>query len=268
MGLLDSIVLRLMAGVYLGDSDWLGLVTQVTQDLRKRPGTFDLVSILKGLANQRIIARAQKRWSSPPDEVVRSIQTNLADKLQGIVAETPGQRAMVVNLTQGANKRIDNYKEDLQHSVRVEKVRVQAEKESKPVVWVAERNACPLCLDLAGAVATKGEDFQGMGLLEEVTTASTPPRHPNCRCELKVLESPAYAQSLQREAARSAALGMSDYASKAKIQQLADQVFKQPPVPLPKSVLSQARQLAKGEGERLTLAELKPIPPRNKGRSN
>ena len=76
-----------------------------------------------------------------------------------------------------------------------------------PVVWVAERNACVICLAYSGQTVGKNESFDG-GLTYSSRPSLlpgilTPPRHPYCRCHLEPLKAPEYAAALRREADRS-----------------------------------------------------------------
>lgn len=82
----------------------------------------------------------------------------------------------------------------------------------KPLVWVAERNACVRCLAHQGHVVSSGERFPagltyGPYIYDDAIKA--PPLHPNCRCHLEVLNAPEYAEALKREADRSVLRGYS-----------------------------------------------------------
>jgi hypothetical protein len=84
-----------------------------------------------------------------------------------------------------------------------------------PRVWVAERDACVICLAYAGLVVDPGGSFPG-GLTYGLkvydsfrSTVEHPPRHPNCRCHLEPLLAQEYADALMREAQRSVLRGYS-----------------------------------------------------------
>ena len=82
-----------------------------------------------------------------------------------------------------------------------------------PTVWVAETNACVVCLAYSGHIAKPGATFPG-GLTYGAksyfpTSIETPPRHPHCRCTVEVLHSADYAAALRREADRSVLRGFS-----------------------------------------------------------
>lgn len=82
----------------------------------------------------------------------------------------------------------------------------------KPMVWVAERDACVRCLAHAGHVVQVGEKFPAglsFGPYTYDDAVKTPPLHPHCRCHLEVLNDPTYAEALQREARRSVLRGYS-----------------------------------------------------------
>lgn len=88
-----------------------------------------------------------------------------------------------------------------------------AEAGRLPLVWVAERDACVVCLAYAGRVVSGGETFPG-GLTFGAKSynpdpVSGPPRHPHCRCHVEPLNDQSYADALKREAVRSILRGYS-----------------------------------------------------------
>lgn len=100
------------------------------------------------------------------------------------------------------------------------------------VVWVAERDACLVCLRLSGTVI---DPNSGDGFDEEATFGKPgsapivwppgmplmhPPRHPNCRCRLRIIaaDNILVPAALQREAERAVARGWS--ASDSRIARL------------------------------------------------
>lgn len=95
------------------------------------------------------------------------------------------------------------------------------------VVWVAERDACLTCLALSGHVS---DPNAGLGFDEFATFSPRPapgvwppgmplmgpPRHPNCRCRLRILaaDNTMVPEALRREAERSVARGFSGHDSR------------------------------------------------------
>lgn len=129
------------------------------------------------------------------------------------------------------------------------------------VVWVAERDACLVCLALSGHVI---DPNTGAGFDEEATFGKpgsapsvwplgmplmSPPRHPNCRCRLRVISAtqtmvPA---ALRREAERTVARGWSNHASRVSRLSAADRLVAAPNR-LPMTVNERARRDV-GRGE-------------------
>lgn len=194
---------------------------------------------------ERIADVPQLDWD-PQETLVKMVDT-VAEQVKTADVTTPGRRAAVVNRVLGVQKRVENMVEDVKHTGEMMKVEAAAEEKDKHLVWMPERGACPICLDLGGAMAAPGAEFHGMGLLGEPSVALRPPAHPNCRCRVKAIskeDGGGFAAAVKREAARSAALGMSEYASKEKLAELAGHVSKVG-VPLPKTVLAKAAKLSK-----------------------
>jgi len=88
-----------------------------------------------------------------------------------------------------------------------------ADERGQPTVWVAETNACVVCLAYSGVVVKPGDSFPGgltYGAKSYFPNAiETPPRHANCRCQVELLVSQEYADALRREADRSVLRGFS-----------------------------------------------------------
>jgi hypothetical protein len=127
----------------------------------------------------------------------------------------------------------------------------EAKTDGQSVVWVAERNGCPSCLAYQGHVVAPGQPFPpGLTYGDAPITPHGklvgPPLHPNCRCELEStdLEPGALDLALAREAARSVARGLTDYASEpAKIRATRRLLAKADKAGLlPKSVLERAQR--------------------------
>jgi len=129
------------------------------------------------------------------------------------------------------------------------------------VVWVAERDACLVCLALAGRSI---DPNSGAGFDEEATFGKpgsapavwplgmplmSPPRHPNCRCRLRVISATntMVPEALRREAERTVARGWSNHASRVQRLSAADRLVAAPNR-LPMTVNERARtDVGRGE---------------------
>jgi hypothetical protein len=116
------------------------------------------------------------------------------------------------------------------------------------LVWVPERNACLHCLAYAGWVVEVGQPFPpGLSYadkpLKPFGDLIYPPLHPNCRCQVDVTYLPVGRSetALAREAERSVARGLSDFASEPARLRAADRLLRSPTL-LPKSVRERARR--------------------------
>lgn len=122
------------------------------------------------------------------------------------------------------------------------------------VVWVAERNACLVCLALSGSVidpnsgaafdeeSTFGAPYSAMEVWPRGMPLMSPPRHPNCHCRLRIITAAdtAVPMALRREAQRSVARGWSGSDSKVQRLNAADRLLKHGST-LPKSVQHRSR---------------------------
>lgn len=116
------------------------------------------------------------------------------------------------------------------------------------LVWVPERDACLHCLAYAGWVVEPGQPFPP-GLtyadkpLKPYGDLLYPPLHPNCRCQVDVTYLPVGRTDggMVREAERTVARGLSNYASEPAQLRAADKMLKSPTL-LPKSVRERARR--------------------------
>lgn len=136
------------------------------------------------------------------------------------------------------------------HRAKILTQTAAAESAGQNVVWVAERNACPSCLAYQGHVVKPGQAFP-TGLtyddapIQPYGKLIGPPLHPHCRCELEStdLEPGEIDLPLAREAARSVARGLTDYASEpAKLRATKRLLAMSGRAGLlPKSVLDRAR---------------------------
>lgn len=115
------------------------------------------------------------------------------------------------------------------------------------VMWVAERDACLVCLAYAGETTTPGASFAetltfGDRPMRNHEPLTSPPKHPNCRCTLQPLhpgdtDVPA---NLKREARRSVLRGWADDESVPAKLRAADRLLAVG-ANLPKSVEARAR---------------------------
>lgn len=123
------------------------------------------------------------------------------------------------------------------------------------VIWVPERDACVVCLRLAGEVVSPGQAFDQsltfgkkaypFGDSADDPDLTRPPRHPHCRCELHVIHLPsagAQRQALKREAQRSIAKGWARESEADSVRVDAAKRLLATNVKLPASVLADARR--------------------------
>jgi hypothetical protein len=117
-----------------------------------------------------------------------------------------------------------------------------------PTVWVAETNACVVCLAYSGQVAEPGAEFAGglsYGRRSYPDPVGVPPRHPRCRCTVEPLVAPEYAEALRREADRSVLRGFSLPSESMAVRiDAADRLVARG-VDAPKSVIAFARKSIK-----------------------
>jgi hypothetical protein len=132
-----------------------------------------------------------------------------------------------------------------------------AEHLDAEIIWLAERNACLVCLALSGEVIPAGGTFDAsltfgdkpMPLfpIGDPQPLGHPPRHPGCRCRIRIWlpgSDPRFPEALKREAQRSVARGTSDYASEPAKLTAADRLLRHPTL-LPASVRDRARRAVK-----------------------
>lgn len=112
-------------------------------------------------------------------------------------------------------------------------------------VWVAETNACVICLAYSGRTTKPGELFPGTLSYGKRTTndpIAYPPRHPRCRCQVEPLRAKSYAESLRREADRSVLRGFSLESESMSVRIDAAARLIERGVDAPKSVIAYARR--------------------------
>jgi hypothetical protein len=138
-----------------------------------------------------------------------------------------------------------------------------AEETGAQLCWVAERDACLVCLALSGEVVDPGEEFPASATfgthqmplfpIHEPAPLLGPPRHPNCRCGLRLVRPDDRASrdlpaALKREAERSVARGFSNHASNRERLTAADRLLKRTTSRLPKTVRERAKKdMARGQ---------------------
>ena len=123
-----------------------------------------------------------------------------------------------------------------------------AEAADVPLVWIAETNACVICLALSGTIARPGRSFDASATYGSSAPPvlggelNTPPRHPFCRCTVEPAVSTEFASTLRREADRSVLRGFSlESESMTTRVQAADRLLERG-VDAPKSVQTFARR--------------------------
>jgi len=117
-----------------------------------------------------------------------------------------------------------------------------------PTVWIAETNACVVCLAYSGRTAKPGKQFPGgvsFGKRTDSAPIDAPPRHPHCRCTVEPLMSKDYAKALRREAERSVLRGFSLESERMSVRiDAADRLLRSG-VDAPKSVIAYANNAVK-----------------------
>jgi hypothetical protein len=127
-----------------------------------------------------------------------------------------------------------------------------AREDPRPVVWVAERDACVVCLAYAGQISADrtwpgGLTFDPKRVVHRGEPFVGPPAHPHCRCDVQLVASVGSAKllatSLQREAQRSIAKGwaLPGEAGSASRRRALAALLDHPNL-LPKSVVDEARR--------------------------
>lgn len=161
---------------------------------------------------------------------------------------------------------------DLVHGAGAKATLNVAKAADKPVVWVAERDACVRCLAHSGHYVEVGQPFPpglSYGRLSLDDVVGGPPLHPHCRCHLEVLNDPAYAAALRREADRSVLRGYSLESEPMSVRVDAAKRLVESGVDAPKSVIAVATRAVKnGRFPTRTVPKAKPPtqgPPRGSG---
>lgn len=239
IGEIRAIAKLLIAHLNDAPDRWMMVLADAARRLQLANPSIDIKTIL-GIADYNTAVLALGFDPNNSKEGNR-----LAFKLITSPQRTLAQRAQSANIVSGWIRRLENTASDVTHASAMLEIKRTATSKHMSLVWVAERNACPKCLDLSGSVTEPGNPHIGVGLVSS-NSATRPPAHPNCRCTVELVrpdDPDGYASGLRREAARSAADGLSDYASKTALRTLASRVIEVAPY-LPKSVLKRADKAA------------------------
>lgn len=120
------------------------------------------------------------------------------------------------------------------------------------VVWLAERDACVICLRLQGEHIAPGGEFPHFVTFGSkrprppwLDTLPGPPRHPNCQCTLQAIhprDVKATVEALTREARRSIARGFKRPSESERVRLRAADELVRRGARLPKSVEEYARR--------------------------
>lgn len=154
------------------------------------------------------------------DRVDGDVHARLSRAAHDVVTariETPAQLTVVLDRVAVVGRVAALQVGDAVAATVADGVKAVADERVLPRVWVAERDACGSCLSMSGSVALPG------GLFAPVTAYGRiipwfhdglegPPGHGSCRCHVAIA-TPGLADGLAREAARSAARGLSAYDS-------------------------------------------------------
>lgn len=151
-----------------------------------------------------------------------------------------------------------------------------AVKRGEKLLWIAERDACVVCLALAGHVVdpNEGEGFDELATFGPYTPPDVwppgmplmrPPRHPHCRCQVCVWlgsapGQPDLPERLKHEAARSVLKGWSLPSESNTVRlKAAETLLHRGGRGLPKSVQDEAaRAVARGKFPSRTVPHYKP----------
>lgn len=206
------------------------------------------------------------------DRVMRSAAASAQDKLAGAVyalgqADTFQQVQAALKVAEGAVASVGTGAEFAVNGAANSAARTIAIARGQQLVWVAERDACVVCLALSGDVV---DPFEGESFDEFATFGTTmppsvwppgmplasPPRHPHCRCIVQVWDGSvvpgflSWPERLKHEALRSVARGWSlPSESNAARLRAAEQILRDGRASqLPKSVQAYAER-AVGRGK-------------------
>lgn len=238
------------------------LVRRMLSEIVPAAATALMVARSRGnLLGQELVGQRQPGPNSPiPDEVLqRVIETSDvragAHLGNAIVLSTQlpmTDEADVMAVLAKARGALSTQKADagwVTHRSIALGVAEVARERGRNLVWVAERDACLHCLAYQGHVVAPGSPFPPAltyadKSLSQLGPLLGPPLHPNCRCQLELtdLEPGTLDVGLAREAARSVARGLTDFASEPARIRAADRLVKSATTLLPKSVLERAKR--------------------------
>lgn len=256
-GVTGQALSRLIAAV-------LGAVTP-----RAAPSLLQAMTLAWQLGRRQILGPGHAKGRPVPDgtlaEVVAGVDQRARGRLDAAVdlawqlpllEDVDGDVAAVLAATRRAVQGVETDAAwTVQRSATLAK-HGAADENDFNLVWVTERNACLNCLAYAGRViAPRGEFPSGLTYgdhpLKSHGPLVGPPLHPHCRCHLDRTSLPAGSLdvNLAREAARSVARGLSDYAADPArfraVQRLVNGTTGLPDaalINLPRSVMDRARR--------------------------
>lgn len=201
----------------------------------------------------KLLARVDRDLQAGIDKAVTLAET--------LPIETPADvTAVQAKATQAVNQTRAQISWVAQSAVHAGTAAV-AEQSDAWIVWIAERDACLVCLALSGHVIKAGGAFDANATfgtrmplfpINDPQALTGPPRHPHCRCSTRLytgnpeskLGLPA---TLRREAERSVARGFSNHASKKARLRAADRLVRRANR-LPNTVNARAkRDVARGD---------------------
>lgn len=211
---------------------------------------------------------------APETEVDRAMRSAIAtagDRIEKAVtalerSTTAPQIAAAIRIAGGAVESVGTGAEYAVNAAANSAPRRIAIARGQQLVWVAERDACVVCLALSGDVI---DPFEGESFDETATFGvmsppavwppgmplSSPPRHPHCRCIVQVWDGSvvpgflSWPQRLKHEALRSVARGWSlpSESRNARLHAAARILRDGRAEELPKSVRAEAvRAIARG----------------------
>lgn len=169
--------------------------------------------------------------------------------------ESHAELVEVLSPTQAAASDVERDTRTVVNTALNDGVEAVARHHDADLLWMSERDACVVCLGLAGTVVSAGEDFP---LAATFGTRPTewwtpdggllrPPRHPRCRCRCvpwlgHAGPGPSLPEVLRREAERAVLRGWSRPSESEQVRvQAAERLLARGSV-LPKTVQAAARE--------------------------
>lgn len=189
--------------------------------------------------------------SPPPDPDVAGLLAEAASRAQSALSVGRDPTESTLTATESLERGVTAVRGSVAGFVELAASRPAAE-DPRPEIWVAERDACVVCLAYAGQISTDGTwpgglSFDPKRVMHKGEPFSGPPAHPHCRCGTQLLASVAsgrlLTQALVREAQRSIAKGwaLPSEADSASRRRALAGLLSHPNL-LPKSVVEEARR--------------------------